>query len=260
MNRRFLTLFLILAPIFSTYAQECPRHLVDCRGACGWFIDANHDGYCDFTAFSDALFNKIRRTNDSLNQLQKEKETRKTDSIRTAEALVKKNDLKGTTGITGTTKGEQCNKCPYEDSQKCREENLPAPVAQKKDTTAANQAPSQANTYKVKKYDFMLIFGLCLFFYLVSLILVSKKTYRKSTHRQIWNTLLLLSFLNTGLTGLFLVIQLNYHIFFTWFSGFLFWHVEFGISMAAISILHILWHWKYFRNLLIKQREEKTGH
>jgi hypothetical protein len=256
MNRFFLTVFIFFSFTFSPDAQECPRHLYDCKGACGWFIDADHDGYCDLTAFSDALIKKSIYKKDSVTEFQNQKNKHIADSIQNAQTLVNKTD---TVKQKNSNKEKQPKenihfKCPYENTPEC-EKNKISQSDVTADTLQKPQEKPANKEYKIKKYDLFLIFGLCVFFYLLSAILVKRKIYKKSTHRKIWNTLLLLSFLNTGLTGLFLVIQLNYLVLFNWFSKFLFWHVEFGISMAAISILHILWHWKYFWHLIIKRKE-----
>ncbi len=263
MNRTYkklmkrITIFLLLFFAFSFFsiAQKCPRNFYDCKGACGWFIDADHNGYCDFTSYSDALLQRLLNKKDSVLKTQQIKNQYINDSIKNAQLTVKHKDTVTQKDKSQTNQAIHHN-CPFENTPECEKNRELQPETDKEDIIVQNQPEKKTSGYEIKKYDFVLIFGLCLLFYLVSLLFVKRKVYRKSTHRKIWNTLLLLSFLNTGLTGLFLVIQLNYLVLFSWFSKFLFWHVEFGISMAAISILHILWHWKYFRNLIIKRKEE----
>jgi len=254
--KRF-TILLILFFTFSitSVAQKCPRNFFDCKGACGWFIDADHDGYCDFTAYSDALLQKLLHKKDSVAEIQNIKNQRINDSIQNLKNKVIKTDT-----VTKNNKNQVDqnihHNCPFENTPECEKNQTLQSNTDNTDITTQAQPEKKTSGYEIKKYDFVLIFGLCVIFYIISWLLVKRKVYRKSTHRKIWNTLLLVSFLNTGLTGLFLVIQLNYLVLFSWFSKMLFWHVEFGISMAAISILHVLWHWKYFRNLIIKRKEE----
>lgn len=257
MNRFFLTIFVFITFLFSTNAQQCPRHLYDCKGACGWFVDEDGNGYCDLTTYSDGLLKKLLNKKDSATKNQNIKNSRVEDTIKKSDATVQKNGSNN----TGTNSKEQKNgnishNCPFENTPEC-EKNITSESGVNTGGSMSNAPQNENNSaFKVKKYDLFLIFSLCVFFYLLSAILVKRKIYRKCTHRKIWNILLLLSFLNTGLTGLFLVIQLNYLVLFNWFSKLLFWHVEFGISMAAISILHILWHWKYFWHLLVKRKDE----
>ena len=257
MNRFFLTTFVFLTFLFSTNAQECPRHLYDCKGACGWFVDADGNGYCDLTSYSDGLLKKLLNKKDSAAKIQNTQNSRVEDTLKKSDATVQKNGSNNPGNKSQEQKnGNISHKCPFENIPECEKNLEPQSGAGGADSISNAQQTENKPGFKVKKYDFFLIFSLCLFFYLLSAILVKRKIYRKCTHRKIWNTLLLLAFLNTGLTGLFLVIQLNYLVLFNWFSKFLFWHVEFGISMAAISILHILWHWKYFWHLLVKRKDE----
>ncbi len=256
MKRFLLTIFVFLTFLFSTNAQECPRHLYDCKGACGWFVDADGNGYCDLTTYSDALLKKLRNKKDSLTQIQNIKNKQLEDNNKKTDATIQKTGINNSGNKTQETKtGNISHKCPFENTAECEKNITAQSGAGSADSLSNAQQTENKPAFKVKKYDFFLIFSLCLFFYLLSAVLVKRKIYRKCTHRKIWNTLLLLAFLNTGLTGLFLVIQLNYLVLFNWFSKFLFWHVEFGISMAAISILHILWHWKYFWHLLVKRKD-----
>lgn len=102
-------------------------------------------------------------------------------------------------------------------------------------------------------YFFIHIVFILITFYLVSL-LISKKKKKKSQHRKIWNILLLITFLISGIFGILLVLRINYGIEIPSYSNLLFWHVEFGIAMTIISIFHITWHWKYFKNIIIKKK------
>ncbi len=86
--------------------------------------------------------------------------------------------------------------------------------------------------------------------YAVSFALYKTKRIRVTTHRKIWNVLLLATFLITGIFGLLLTIQLDYTLPFTIPINILFWHVEAGIVMTLISLFHMGWHFKYYRNLV----------
>jgi len=79
------------------------------------------------------------------------------------------------------------------------------------------------------------------------------KVFRKFVHRRIWNVLLLLTFFVTAVLGIILVVQINYNLSTAMVRDYLYWHVQFGISMAVISIIHIVWHWKYFFSLFSKK-------
>jgi hypothetical protein len=93
-----------------------------------------------------------------------------------------------------------------------------------------------------------------LLIYSVSFVLYRTKRIRVTTHRKIWNVLLLATFLVTGVFGLILTIQLDYTLPFTIPVDLLFWHVETGIVMTLISLFHMGWHFNYYRNLLRNSR------
>ncbi len=90
--------------------------------------------------------------------------------------------------------------------------------------------------------------------YAVSFLLYKSKTIRVTTHRKIWNVLLMATFLVTGVFGLLLTIQLQYGLPFTMPVDMLFWHVEAGIAMTLISFFHLAWHFKYYARLFRTSR------
>ena len=47
--------------------------------------------------------------------------------------------------------------------------------------------------------------------------------------RRLWNTILLVSFLVTGLLGLILAFSIDAKLSLSWYLPFLWFHVEFGI-------------------------------
>ena len=95
-------------------------------------------------------------------------------------------------------------------------------------------------------YHVVLIIGLILLAYSVSAGLVKKKRVPLFKHRRFWNYLLLASFLVSGLLGLLLAILIDLRLSVAWYRQFLWLHVEFGIAMAVLSTIHIIWHWRYF--------------
>ena len=68
-------------------------------------------------------------------------------------------------------------------------------------------------------------------------------------HRKIWNALLLITFLASGILGILLVIRINFGVAIPLPFNVMFWHVETGIAMFMISIFHISWHGTYFKNM-----------
>ena len=82
--------------------------------------------------------------------------------------------------------------------------------------------------------------------YLVSTILSAKKVYSKSVHRKIWNYALLITFLVSGLLGLWLAVVVRYGVSVTDYHAWLVWHVNVGIAMALVGVIHCVWHLRYY--------------
>ncbi|MBP1677622.1 MAG: hypothetical protein H6Q20_2181 [Bacteroidetes bacterium] len=103
-------------------------------------------------------------------------------------------------------------------------------------------------------YPLVEVGGATIVFYLISWLLTKFKIYKTSVHRKIWNVILLISFVVSGILGLVLVFQINYDVLGNWYGTFMWLHVDFGIVMALTSIFHILWHTKYFGTMLRKKK------
>ena len=65
-------------------------------------------------------------------------------------------------------------------------------------------------------------------------------------HRRLWNHLLLIAFLVSGLLGLLSVIKVNYKLEIPGYDTYLQWHVSFGIALVIIAGLHISWNIRFF--------------
>lgn len=204
------------------------------------YTDEDNDGYCDFTNWSEALKKKRQFCADSIAAAQKmacEKRTR--DSLAALKAQQRNGNIPlavatNQTTFTGTvpTNGSGNSASTSAENQ-------------------VNASSAQSDTYASSKstYDVILIFSACFVLYLLTFFAARRDAIKKSTHRKIWNGLLLITFLVSGLLGLFLAIQINYDLKLNWFATLLYWHVEFGIAMAVISIFHLLWHLKYWKNI-----------
>ncbi len=85
--------------------------------------------------------------------------------------------------------------------------------------------------------------------YAVSFVLYKTRRIRVSTHRKIWNVLLLVTFLTTAVFGLILAIRRDYVLLWNSPVNLLFWHVEAGVVMTLVSIFHLSWHFSYYLDL-----------
>lgn len=86
--------------------------------------------------------------------------------------------------------------------------------------------------------------------YAASFGLYKAKRIRVTTHRRIWNVLLLVTFLMTGALGLTMAIRRDYALMFSFPINMIFWHVESGVVMVLVSVFHLSWHLTYYRDLL----------
>lgn len=106
-------------------------------------------------------------------------------------------------------------------------------------------------------YIFLPLAGICLIGYFLTLMMVRTKVLSHATHRKIWNSLLLITFLVTGILGILLVINLNYRLEWTWIKTALRWHVHFGIGMVIVAIFHLSWHLNYYLQIFTGSRNRR---
>ncbi len=120
--------------------------------------------------------------------------------------------------------------------------------------TQSSIAPISSTSVKPLKYivdyNFLTISIISIILYIVSLVLSKNGKIRIVTQRKIWNVLLLVSFLGTGISGVLLVLKISYGLQIGTQFNWLFWHVETGIVMTLISVFHIIWHLPYFKTYL----------
>ncbi|MGQ9619652.1 MAG: hypothetical protein ACUVTX_01545 [Bacteroidales bacterium] len=87
-----------------------------------------------------------------------------------------------------------------------------------------------------------ILYLICHFFYRAGF-------FSLADHRKIWNIILAVTFLITGMAGLILALKVTYKWENTFFTNLIKWHVETGIAFSFTGIIHLLWHLTYFRNL-----------
>lgn len=120
--------------------------------------------------------------------------------------------------------------------------------------SSPNEQPKEKRNFDTP-YHFITITGSLILLYLITFFLEKKKKIRKITHQRIWNVLLAITFLVSGLLGLLLVVFINYHYIPSYYMDIKVWHVEFGIGMAIISIFHLLWHLKYYKAIFTRKKK-----
>lgn len=242
--RRILCLLALVLTTALTYgqvAQDCGA--LDCPGRCGRFIDQNGDGFCDRGRLSKPV--KVAEpevvatptpVEEAATQVKEQTQTKTQDKVqaktenKTAErTTVSAIDNKPAANVTAT-------------------EN---PVEESATEEAAPEAPAKPKS----PYHLILVTALTLGLYTISAILVKANVWKKATHRKVWNVLLLITGLVSCLLGFFLVIQINYNVRMDWFWTIKVYHVEFGIAMTLVMLIHILWHMNYWKSIFKAKKQ-----
>lgn len=120
---------------------------------------------------------------------------------------------------------------------------------------AQTEFKKDESIFKTPKYPFILLVLFLFLIYLFTFSLSKAKQIKYITHLRFWNIILLISFLITGITGILLILRINYNFVIKFPFDILYWHVEIGIIMAIVSILHILNHIKYFKIMFKKTKK-----
>jgi len=236
-TKRILTFFVTLMCGYILFAQEqhpenCPLGGVeDCQGQCGNFTDENSDGFCDFAILSKQ--NKNTKQQSIIN----------TDST--------KNATKSTTKTTKTPRvTNQKDNITKEPAQEQIESSQEQSVQQQTEIIEENTpsiTPKKTNNKGIS-YHFWQILICTLVVYIVSVVIVRKKIIKKTTQRRFWNVILGITCLVSCLIGIYIVLARMYG----WSMNFrtlMLYHVDFGVCMTIIAIIHILWHMTYWKNL-----------
>lgn len=237
--------------------QSCPKGVrYNCVWGCGRHTDLNNDGFCDysFITVSEKTVAEVPKKADSVAVAVAD-----TPAVPPATVIqgtstdIKEPDHQGTTKKTNSE--DEISVIPSPGKQIDQPEADPEETSQGGESSVVIKPPEMtdfvpAHHGPVYRIVFLSILTLSLYF--TTLILHKRNIIKRIHHRKIWNLLLLLTFLVSCLFGLFLVIQINYHIAMGIYGTLLLWHVEVGIAMTLIAIIHILWHLTYFKNMLKK--------
>lgn len=235
-----LALAILALPAAAVAWDDCPKGVTElCTGACSRFVDTNGDGYCDHSQPEPTPSTTVPVTSSPDTTVAVPASGNASISAADAAAVAMAAANLGTTTTLPTGPGADpstAGATVAEPEGGAGDEAVAPP---------ATAAPVPTIAYNVSPIAvaFFLV-------YAVSFILYKSRRMRAATHRKIWNVLLLLTFLITGVLGLLLTIRLNYGWRFNLPFDMLFWHVETGIVMSLISFFHIGWHLKYYRSLL----------
>jgi len=91
--------------------------------------------------------------------------------------------------------------------------------------------------------------------YLFTFLLARLHFIQMTTHRQLWNVVLLATLFSAGVLGLILAVQVNQKISISSTDRLFIWHVNSGIALFIVALLHVSRHLSYFTNLLLLRKE-----
>ena len=238
MKKIICTTLLLLCVSLAALAQvpqDCGA--VDCPGRCGRFIDQNGDGFCDRGRLSNA-----------------------TATVEEA-PIIEKNEPKTTEQPVKSTPEKAKSQSPVAKEPTVVEPAVAAPAPEEEikptDAVIVPESAEPEQPVKTKKpYDPILISVITIGLYALTSILVKAGVLKKTTHRKIWNILLLITALASCLLGFFLVLQINYGWKMDWLWTVKYYHVQFGIAMTIIAMFHIFWHMNYWKTLFNKHKSK----
>lgn len=218
----FLAIIILLFPITTFAWDDCPYGKEDdpYPGDCARYVDTDNDGICDHS--QPAPEDRVPEVTNSESEGSNEAGSLQNESAEDNVALPSKNDT----------------------------DSSDTDVIVKDETKAAVNGTSDKELNNSERSYYLIPISLVLILlYLLSYILSKTKVIGVATHRKIWNLILLITFLASGILGIILVININFNLLISLPFNILFWHVGAGIAMFVISIFHIIWHWRYFINM-----------
>lgn len=101
-------------------------------------------------------------------------------------------------------------------------------------------------------YEFIPISLIVIILYMITYVLYKENVTTKASHIRIWNIIILITCLILVLLSLILTIFVEYSISTSLASILLFWHVEFGIALVPITLIHIYFYWQPFRKITLR--------
>lgn len=129
-------------------------------------------------------------------------------------------------------------------------------VVQKDTSISSAQSVADISVQKQNtsrnRYPLFMIVIVTSLLYSVTYILAQNKTITMMMHKKIWNSVLTVSFLATSILGIMLIMRINSGHISTPPFNIMYWHVVTGIVMMTVTVFHIGWHWRYYKNLFKK--------
>ncbi len=117
-----------------------------------------------------------------------------------------------------------------------------------------NELNYKSTNNKNSNYHFVLISVIFTLLYFSTYLLSKKRIISLLTHKTIWNTLLLITFLSSGILGMLVALKSDFNITQIPLSKISYWHIETGIAMFVISFFHIVERLYFFKNIFPRKK------
>ncbi len=245
----FVLPLLSLIPAVALAWEDCPVGKTLCDEECELFIDTDNDGICDHS--QPAPESRVRVSEENVDNLISGSELKsktvsevaeiyQIEANKYAEKLSEYYGSKINPNYSFQLLHDNYGMEPSIVKGIAASIKLGTPI----DVVEANEEENKGVYHLLSISLFLIVL------YFISHILSKKKIIKIITHRKIWNILLLITFLISGILGILLIVRINFGSIIPLPFNILFWHVEIGIAMFVISIFHISWHWAYFKNML----------
>lgn len=197
-------------------AGGCPYGLINdpFPGQCSRFTDLNGDGLCD-------LSQTVTTTTDTTSSSSTTDSSSSTEDVDTS-----------TSDISGTPNGNS---------------DVPdTSVAQDPSTEGLDSSSTtvDGNDYHILPITLLIIGG-----YLLTYCLFKNGILKPQQHKRIWNLLLMVGYLGTGVTGFLLTLMINMGISTIYNQGLTYWHAELSILMVIGTLVHLHIYKKPFKNM-----------
>ncbi|AUB56285.1 MULTISPECIES: hypothetical protein [Methanobacterium] len=95
--------------------------------------------------------------------------------------------------------------------------------------------------------------------YALTYSLYKMNLIKRSIHINLWNLIILLSFIISGGAGFLLLIFMELGIKLPINQPLLYWHVELGVTLALVTIFHFHIYWKSAKTMFIAAKRRSKN-
>jgi hypothetical protein len=95
--------------------------------------------------------------------------------------------------------------------------------------------------------------------YIATYLMYNRGIIRRAFHVNLWNIVLLSSFLVSGGAGFLILVLSDIGINTSIIPQLNYWHVEFGITMALVTLFHLHAYWKSTKTMIISARRRSEA-